>query len=405
MATARKKKCCRSSNTSSKIITLVKLSLQYNIFSFNNNFYRQTKGSPMGGPLSSPLAEIVLRKIDKTITNFFPTDIIIWQRYIDDIFCIANSTKIDTIFTQLKSIHNDIDFTIETENNKTLPFLDPNSTPDYIHFSSYCPLSHKINTVKTLSKRIYTHCSTQLSKDTETQFLINKLSSSGYPKNFILRHLHNPSLIRNNHVYKSICIFPYSHSSTNIARILSKHGIRTYYESNPSIATIIRNPITRNTVYSIPCNQCNNVYVGETGRHIKDRIDEHRRNIKNKDPKSLIVQHIRNTDHDFNLANPNIHYTNINSKYKRLILEALISSKYNSINRHIDIPETYDRLDFELCVVPYGKYKNIIRAYPHILMPAMTTVFQKIVMCPEQQLYTPKIEDIVTAVIEMHGDI
>ncbi|UYV69729.1 hypothetical protein LAZ67_7000503 [Cordylochernes scorpioides] len=166
---------------SSKIISLVKLSLQYNIFSFNSNFYRQAKGSSMGSPLSSPLAEI---------------------RCIDDIFCVSNSNKIDSIFTQLKSIHNDIDFTIETENNNTLPFLDvlilktqnqytteiyhkPNSTPDYIHFSSYSPLSHKINTVKTLSKRIYTHCSTQLSKDTETQFLINKLTSNGYLKNYI----------------------------------------------------------------------------------------------------------------------------------------------------------------------------------------------------------------------------
>ncbi|UYV67898.1 hypothetical protein LAZ67_5002448 [Cordylochernes scorpioides] len=164
-----------SPDTSSKIISLVKPSIQYNIFSFNSNFYRLTKGSPMGSPLSSPLAEIVMRKIDKTITNLLPTDIIIWQRYTDDIFCISNSTKIDTIFTQLKSIHNDIDFTIETENNNFLPFLDvfilktqnqyttkiyhkPNSTPDYIHFSSYCPLSHKINTERWNSGSLWVAC-------------------------------------------------------------------------------------------------------------------------------------------------------------------------------------------------------------------------------------------------------
>ncbi|UYV77136.1 hypothetical protein LAZ67_14003415 [Cordylochernes scorpioides] len=36
---------------------------------------------------------------------------------------------------------------------------------------------------------------------------------------------------------------------------------------------------------------------------------------------------------------------------------------------------------------------------------AMATALQKIDMDLEQQLYTPKIENIVTAVIEMHGDI
>ncbi|UYV80362.1 hypothetical protein LAZ67_18002688 [Cordylochernes scorpioides] len=37
--------------------------------------------------------------------------------------------------------------------------------------------------------------------------------------------------------------------------------------------------------------------------------------------------------------------------------------------------------------------------------PAMAAALQKIDMDPEQQLYTPKIEDIATAVIEMYGDI
>ncbi|UYV69433.1 hypothetical protein LAZ67_6003601 [Cordylochernes scorpioides] len=37
--------------------------------------------------------------------------------------------------------------------------------------------------------------------------------------------------------------------------------------------------------------------------------------------------------------------------------------------------------------------------------PEMAAALQKIDMDSEQQLYTPKIEDIATAVREMHGDI
>ncbi|UYV79733.1 hypothetical protein LAZ67_18000513 [Cordylochernes scorpioides] len=174
--------------------------------------------------------------------------------------------------------------------------------------------------------------------------------SSGYPKNFILRHFHNPSRTKIYDNYKSICTIPYSLQSIKIARELKNFGIRTYFSNTPSIGTILRNPITKdntprntlqrnNAVYSIKCNDCDSVYVGETGRYIKDRMQEHDRNIRHNDPKSLIVQHISQTGHTFNTTDPRSHYSNIPHKHKRLVVEALLSLRYNSINRHIDVPE------------------------------------------------------------------
>ncbi|UYV71235.1 hypothetical protein LAZ67_8002334 [Cordylochernes scorpioides] len=210
----------------------------------------------------------------------------------------------------------------------------------YINFSSFCPLSHKINTVRTLSKRIYTHCNTEESKQRETNNIISNLMSSGYPTNFILRHFHNPSRTKIYDNYKSICTIPYSLQSIKIARELKNFGIRTYFSNTPSIGTILRNPITKdntprntlqrnNAVYSIKCNDCDSVYVGETGRYIKDRIQEHDRNIRHNDPKSLIVQHISQTGHSFNTTDPRSHYSNIPHKHKRLVVEALLSLRYN----------------------------------------------------------------------------
>ncbi|UYV65700.1 hypothetical protein LAZ67_3005179 [Cordylochernes scorpioides] len=103
--------------------------------------------------------------------------------------------------------------------------------------------------------------------------------------------------------------------SIKIARELKNFGIRTYYSNTPNIGTILRNPITKNNtprnnfqrnnaVYSIKCNDCDSVYVGETGRYIKDRIQEHDRNIRHNDPKSLIVQHISQTGHSVNTTDP-----------------------------------------------------------------------------------------------------
>ncbi|UYV79301.1 hypothetical protein LAZ67_17002009 [Cordylochernes scorpioides] len=78
----------------------------------------------MGSPLSSPLAEIVMQQIDRQITGHFPTEIQIWSRYIDDIFCLCHTETIDSILTKLKDFHKEIDFTLEKETNGKLPFLN-----------------------------------------------------------------------------------------------------------------------------------------------------------------------------------------------------------------------------------------------------------------------------------------
>ncbi|UYV78319.1 hypothetical protein LAZ67_16000957 [Cordylochernes scorpioides] len=332
-------------NTISRLISLIRISLDNSIFNFNQAYFKQTKGTPMGSPLSFPLSEIVMRHIDKHI-----------HRYIDDIFAIVKTSSLDNIFSTLNNLYQDICFTVEIETNNTLAFLDilitkidnryttsvyykPSFFPSYIHFSSYCPLSHKINTVKTLTKHIFTHCTTEISKQQETNTILSHLLSLDYPKNFILRHFHNPLQT----------------ASLNISNYLKNFGIRTFYSNTPNSGTLLRNSITKNSfplkpihfnnaVYSLKCNNCSSLYIGETGRHIKDRIDEHIRNIRNNDPRSLIAQHISNTGHTFNTIEPRSHFSNIQHKYKRLVVEALLSLKYNSINRHIDISELYNEI-------------------------------------------------------------
>ena len=36
----------------------------------------------------------------------------------------------------------------------------------------------------------------------------------------------------------------------------------------------------RGAIYKIPCKDCSNVYVGETGRCFNTRLSEHRRDLK-----------------------------------------------------------------------------------------------------------------------------
>ena len=50
-------------------------------------------------------------------------------------------------------------------------------------------------------------------------------------------------------------------------------------------------------VHSIPFAEYSATYVGETGRTLKVRMAEHRRVMKNKDPKNGIVIHVQKTAH------------------------------------------------------------------------------------------------------------
>ncbi len=50
-------------------------------------------------------------------------------------------------------------------------------------------------------------------------------------------------------------------------------------------------------VYSIPCMDCNSVYVGETGRNLEKRLKEHQYAVKRMDNKNGIFLHAWKKSH------------------------------------------------------------------------------------------------------------
>ncbi|UYV68779.1 hypothetical protein LAZ67_6000827 [Cordylochernes scorpioides] len=355
--------------TASHILQLASLCLSVCTFTFNKQFYKQTRGTPMGSPLSSIISEIVMGSLDAWINQALPSDIYYWRRYVDDIFCIIKTDSLQLTYSTLHDFNPHIKFTYETEIGSVLPFLDiliirtPQSfhtsvfhkkhiPPQYTHFSSNSPISFKINTVRTLTKRIVTHCSLPIFKTIERSRIHSLLTTAGYPIDFIVKHTFDPSVQRTTTIHRATCWLPFSPAAVSISRVLRPYGIKVLYNSPPSLATILRHHITKSdkptlpinstgAVYSIQCLDCPTSYVGETGRTTGIRISEHRRNIRNKDPKSLIFTHIAQTGHSFDLDHPqeyvkeNRPFVDLSTEFSKYVLSQTgvytIPNFYNSI--------------------------------------------------------------------------
>lgn len=73
-------------------INLIKLCFECSFFKFNNNFYKQINGTPMGSSLSSTISELVqvIRE------NFFA--ILYYKWYVDETFMIINKNSISQLY-------------------------------------------------------------------------------------------------------------------------------------------------------------------------------------------------------------------------------------------------------------------------------------------------------------------
>ena len=72
---------------------LTKIVLKQNYFVYNNEFYEQSEGLPMGGPLSGYMANLFMDRFEtEHILNKFQ-NVHYYRRYVDDVFCILNQNN------------------------------------------------------------------------------------------------------------------------------------------------------------------------------------------------------------------------------------------------------------------------------------------------------------------------
>ena len=146
-------------------------------FSFDDTTYRQKYGLPMGCPCSPVLANLVMEFLEQKILHRlkveFNVNILVYYRYVDDIFIIAREEEISLIVRIFNENESErLRFTYEAEEGNCLPFLDVNVhrnnegiltfdwyhkstwSERYLNFNSHLPLRYKRNTIHMLTRKV-----------------------------------------------------------------------------------------------------------------------------------------------------------------------------------------------------------------------------------------------------------
>lgn len=96
--------------------------------------------------------------------------------------------------------------------------------------------------------------------------------------------------------------------------------------------------LNSNVVYKIKCNTCGAYYVGQTKQRLRDRVTQHKSDIRVKPKACALANHVATLDHIIDFNNAEVLYRESNYT-KRLFLETLaIQLTQNTINSKTTIP-------------------------------------------------------------------
>ncbi|BHF81751.1 hypothetical protein SprV_0802488500 [Sparganum proliferum] len=255
-------------------------------------------------------------------------------------------------------------------NIKTTVYRKATNTRRILHFKSNHPVGHKRSCVRTLFQRVQTHCSDDNGRKEEIKYLHALFKANGYPKSFIRKYLKKPYPERSDGENPKFWLaIPYvKNVSEATSRILKPLGIGVAHKPASTIRQqIIRPkdplPVTEQSAvaYSIPCQDCDARYVGETGKRLGTRLHEHQLAINRKNRLSLVHGHTLERNHNFAFEKARV-VGRANDKMARLMLESWSSS--GTLNRAIDLHPAYRALRARLESVragPMARMKSVTR--------------------------------------------
>ena len=191
------------------IIELLGFCLHNTHFSFQNKFYEQVEGAPMGSPVSPIVANLYMESFKRKAITSAINPPQAWFRFVDDTWVIQQQAHKQGFLDHINSIDPAIKFTVEgNQANGAIPFLDtlvtpladnslsfqvyqkPTHTDQYLQWESHHSLSSKYSVIGTLTHRAKVVCTTPVLLKDELKHLREVLGKAKYP-NWAISRLQN----------------------------------------------------------------------------------------------------------------------------------------------------------------------------------------------------------------------
>ncbi|KAJ4441105.1 hypothetical protein ANN_10955 [Periplaneta americana] len=328
-------------------------------FQWNYEFYEQLDGVAMGSLLSPMIANFYMEFLEESILEAATLKPSCWFRYVDDTFVIwpHGERSLMDFLSQLNSFHTQVQFTMETEKDGRLPFLDvmvqrrtdgtlghdvyrkPTHTDRYLHKTSNHHPGQKRAMMKTLINRAR-RVAEPRHIQRELSHVSTALMANGYSRPEIKRALRprvTPSMRSQERATKKGTVFlPYLRNVMDrISRVLKRHEVETTFLPTKQIRNMLRSSKDKRDkllsagVYRIPC-LCGKVYIGTTQWSVRTRLTEHNRNCRlGQIDKSAVAAHAyQEGDHNIRFKDTDILSTT--THFFPIYREAIEIHKHNN---------------------------------------------------------------------------
>ncbi|XP_067129654.1 uncharacterized protein [Centruroides vittatus] len=310
------------------ILELADLVCHSSFFEFDEKIYIQGRGVPMGSPMSAVLCEMVLRNLECDILLLFRNDMVIYTRYVDDIFILwADDRNIQHFIDVIN--HNPYGLTVELDQQseflvnfmdlsiackegeiRTSVYRKPVYHPLVIPSNSIDPGQFKMAAFRSWIRRAYTHCSSIQDTLKELAYIQKVAARHGYQRSVVdhlITKLQKNSRQRNDGNSQKAVVLSYMPFLNKVVKNVAREkNLRVIYKHNPTVYRLLRNDKRRDRsseltgVYSIPIKDhhfnTDIVYVGATLRNLKQRIKEHKYSISYGSDSTVLATFARQQD-------------------------------------------------------------------------------------------------------------
>ena len=325
--------------TPEAFLKLLKLCIDHCYFEFDNKYYIQAEGGPMGSSLTEALAERKMQKLETTAITNSSIPVGFWRRFVDDALAKFKDKQASEEFhNYLNSLSPKLKFTIEHPVNNKLPFLDtlihlpdhslsvyrkPTHTNRYLNYKSCHPQATKDGIVSSLIDRALMICDPQHIK-AELESITKTLQSNGYPRHKVQniirarsKRMEKGPIEQESHLnkFKTWVTIPFVPKvGYKLRKIFNKHGVGVHFSSSRTIKNSICKPKTpkppeakKNVIYKLTC-ECDKVYIGQTSQPFNKRLKQHHKdlNLPLERVTHSSAKHQMETGHIIHWDNPEI---------------------------------------------------------------------------------------------------